>query len=70
MTFVEFVQSYAKRLESVRFEKERAGQALFNELSLIRPDLADKMRGRTADPFYDDTRLGLTWAWIALRWED
>lgn len=31
---------------------ERRGQAMFNHLSEIRPDLAEKIQGTDKDPFY------------------
>lgn len=41
----------------------RDGQAAFNALRILRPSLADSIRGTlTADPFYDDARLDTFWA--------
>lgn len=42
----------------------RAGQAAFNTLYLVRPDLADEIRGGDLDPFYRDDRLPAFWDWI------
>lgn len=33
-------------------ETERYGQAMFNHLSIVRPDLAGKIRGTECDPFF------------------
>ncbi len=39
---------------------QRRGQALFNVLQDVRPELAEHLRGHRMDPFYavDDTREG------------
>lgn len=36
---------------------ERWGQALFNSLHYLDPELANEVRGTEADPFYDDARV-------------
>lgn len=35
----------------------RWGQALFNALYDINPELADHIRGTGSDPFYDDSKI-------------
>lgn len=47
----------------------RAGQAAFNELYRIRPDLANEIRGRftTLDPFYRDENLPAFYEWLTER---
>ena len=35
-----------------RNNRWRYGQAMFNNLVIVRPDLAEKVRGTDADPFY------------------
>lgn len=35
----------------------RRGQALFNALHKMHPDLANQIRGTSADPFHDDSRV-------------
>lgn len=42
----------------------RAGQAAFNTLYMVRPDMADQIRGGALDPFYVDDRLPAFWDWI------
>lgn len=42
----------------------RKGQAWFNRLYELRPDLADSIRGGPLDPFYDDKLLKNAWAWL------
>lgn len=40
--------------EVARYYEWRYGQALFNLLSKVRPELAEKIRGGQLDPFYRD----------------
>jgi hypothetical protein len=47
----------------------RSGQACFNALLEVRPDLAERMRGTDADPFYVQGRVGEALAWIADNWD-
>lgn len=47
----------------------RAGQATFNLLVRVRPDLAEMVRGSDFDPFYDDARLPLFYDFVARHWE-
>lgn len=35
----------------------RRGQAAFNRLAELRPDIAERIRGTEADPFGDDQRM-------------
>lgn len=35
----------------------RSGQAYFNVLSDMRPDLAERFTGKEFDPYYDDTKI-------------
>lgn len=46
----------------------RRGQALFNTLNEVHPDLAEALRCSTANPFYDDERAPHAMAWIAENW--
>lgn len=36
---------------------QRMGQAYFNTLHDLHPEIADDFRGGRLDPFYDDTRM-------------
>ena len=38
-------------------ETLRKGQQAFNDLYQSHPEIADKIRGTMADPFYQDSRL-------------
>jgi hypothetical protein len=49
--------------------KQRSGQAAFNALWDVRPDIAnDVIRGTEADPFHDDSRLLLFWERVEAAW--
>jgi hypothetical protein len=37
----------------------RSGQALFNSLHQLYPDIADKIRGTFCDPFYQNGRIAI-----------
>ena len=52
MTELDFDQFYELALNSASKFKIRKGQALFNLLSEIRPDLSEQIRGTDKDPFY------------------
>lgn len=41
----------------VRNKTWRAGQGLFNAIDLVRPDIANKIRGTPVDPFYDNKKI-------------
>lgn len=44
----------------------RKGQALFNKLDEINPELADSLRGSVVDPFYRDERIPAFLSEVAL----
>lgn len=49
-------------------EQWRRGQAYFNILHLMRPDLAERVRGTPMDPFHQDDKIGDFLAWVVLHW--
>lgn len=66
---------YAKaRAVLVQQPQWRYGQALFNTLSAVRPELAEQVRGTHVDPFYatkrDVIKLDKFGAWVNARWND
>lgn len=42
----------------------RNGQAAFNVLYSMHPELAQEIRGTDLDPFYDDSRLYAFYTWV------
>ena len=49
-----YIQNVNDRL---RHQDERLGQACFNALSMLDPEVADMVRGTACDPFYKDHRV-------------
>jgi hypothetical protein len=45
--------------------EQRHGQAHFNGVHAIAPEIADVIRGTEADPFYDDSRVTAFWQRVA-----
>jgi hypothetical protein len=47
-------------MEAVKDRKPhiRAGQAAFNALLKLRPEIAERIRGGPLDPFHHDERIG------------
>lgn len=46
----------------------RRGQAYFNVLDDVRPDLADQVRAMALDPFHNDDKVPQFLAWVCLHW--
>ena len=46
----------------------REGQTAFNVLHEMRPELANKIRGGTIDPFYRDDKLPYFVEWLEGDW--
>ena len=46
---------YFDAITRARVKKERYGQAMFNHLFMVKPELAEKVRGTDMDPFYVET---------------
>jgi hypothetical protein len=47
-----------------RNKEWRAGQALFNAISLVAPELANEIRGTELDPFYRNDKIPACVAWL------
>lgn len=47
---------------------ERTGQAAFNMLTQVNDALAEKVRGTSYDPFYDDSRLADFYGFLSQNW--
>lgn len=43
---------YFDAISRARSKRERYGQAMFNHLVIVRPDLSERVRGTDMDPFY------------------
>ncbi len=43
---------------------QRKGQAMFNRLHDLRPDLANQVRGTLDDPFYNERHMGSFMLWV------
>lgn len=67
MTFDEYVVEATARFRHPGLD-ERKGQAFFNELLVVRPDIAERARGSALDPFYQDARLPEFLAFVAVKW--
>ena len=52
----------------------RKGQAIYNCMTMLRPDLARELNGTLADPYYDDERLPMFWETLEsvfqMKWSD
>ena len=46
----------------------RLGQAAFNTLYWMRPDLSERIRGTVLDPFYDDSLPASFCDWLKENW--
>ena len=47
---------------------QRRGQALFNRLVDVRPDLAHRIAGTTVDPFMSNDRITAALDWLEAHW--
>ena len=59
---------------SVKYYEEhkdhmRYGQAVFNALDTVRPELGDIIRGTENDPYYVDENVGAFWTFVTLNWD-
>lgn len=72
MTFEEYLVKSAQHLTASQTDDpwgaQRAGQAYFNVLADVRPDLAEPIRGSLLDPFYKDDKLGAFLTAVGERW--
>lgn len=65
MTYGEYLDAVIARDKNT---SERTGQAAFNSLYEVRPELADEVRGTSLDPFYDNGKLSGFLAWVESEW--
>ncbi|MGA1753162.1 MAG: hypothetical protein ACO395_07375 [Pontimonas sp.] len=67
MTYSEFIitatNHYGDNRRDLRF-----GQAVFNVLDIVRPDIANSLRGNRIDPFFKESVSDEVWQFIKERW--
>ena len=68
MTFEQYVSASESCWRSNH--KWRRGQAFFNVLSVDRPDLAERIRATSLDPFYDDNGIAAFLEVVRTMWDD
>lgn len=62
------VNEAVNKSESDVLGKWRMGQAYFNVLDMVRPELADEIRGTDCDPFYNNELIVPFLAFVHSRW--
>lgn len=68
-TFSEFVSAAADVADADKHRGGlRVGQAAYNLLDRVRPDLALLLNGSDFDPFHDDSRLPLFYDFVMRKW--
>lgn len=67
MTFSDF-QALATSEYQHHKDTQRFGQFVFNELNLIRPDIASELMDTGIDPFYKTHISHDVWLFIQARW--
>ena len=66
MSFERFKNDfYSRAWPRAKAEGQRKGQAAYNHLWLIYPEMAKKIAGSKYDPFYQDSILPLFWTEVA-----
>lgn len=65
-TYADFVSACFQRRQS--HPSERAGQAAFNALHVMRPDLSERVRSTDLDPFYSGDRLADFFGFVEREW--
>ena len=65
MTFDEFLKQANRPVKN-----QRAGQVMFNTLYMVRPYLANKLRGDGPDPFYRDEMIPDFLSFVEDHWDD
>lgn len=69
MTYIDFVINTTKMYNHPNnAEGWRLGQAVYNRLHEIRPDIANKIVGTPLDPYYKNSVTTETWEFIHQNW--
>lgn len=67
MTYIVFCHQAVNYYVSVKAD-QRLGQAVFNYLYIVRPDIANQIRGTEYDPFHKAYVDDAIWAHIESLW--
>jgi len=70
MNLDEQFATYLERVSETKKQNStwRMGQTYFNVLCETRSDIAEKLRGTLADPFYSDERIGAFLSVVYAEW--
>ena len=67
MNYTDFIivstKYYGENRHDLRF-----GQAVYNVLATVRPDIAEQLRGNKLDPFYKESVSDEVWSFIKSKW--
>jgi hypothetical protein len=64
--FIAFLNNCARR--RLDHPTERRGQAYFNTLHEMRPDLSEQVRATHLDPFYQDEAIEVFLGFVGANW--
>lgn len=67
MDYITFVLEATKYYDSNKADY-RLGQAVYNRLNEVRPDIAKKLMGTDLDPYYEKAVTVPTWEFIHQNW--
>lgn len=70
MTYKEFEESFLKEVLNNKPEYIRKGQALFNYLYEVNPDIANEIRATAMDCFHNDRLIPKTLEHLKQIWDD
>jgi hypothetical protein len=68
MTFEEFLHDVIGQYEQRQDKSIRLGQLFFNELCVVRPSIAEEIRGSMLDPFFKERITQVVQDFVRDRW--
>lgn len=68
MNFEEFLHDVITQYEQRQDKSIRLGQLFFNELCVVRPSIAEEIRGSMLDPFFKERITQVTQDFVRDRW--
>lgn len=69
MNYDEFLHDVLKKYETQPKKGDlRLGQIFFNELCVVRPTIAEQLRGSMLDPFYKERIANVVSDFVRERW--